>query len=58
MMYMVPIRCPAVHAGFGPRDAYCSLTEDHDGSHRDINDREWFNLSEAIRNDDDDMKED
>jgi hypothetical protein len=51
-------RCPAVHAGFGPWDAYCVRHEGHNGEHRDVRARTWFNLSEAIRNDDDDTKED
>jgi hypothetical protein len=49
--------CPAVHAGFGPGDVHCVHKEGHGGKHRDVLAREWFNLSEAIRNDDD-TKED
>ena len=41
--------CGAVDAGFGPADVHCAEPTGHNGSHRDAEGREWFNLSEVIR---------
>jgi hypothetical protein len=45
-------KCPSFDTTYRyPRG--CSLTRGHNGTHFDIYGREWPNLSESIRNDDD-----
>jgi hypothetical protein len=47
-------RCPAVSAEFGPGNVSCGLEDGHKGSHSDGAGRDWFNLSEVIRDEDED----